>query len=148
MDLKERLNADMISAMKDKDKSRVSIIRMVRSDIKNLEIKDKKELDDEEVISVIQKVSKQTNESLEAFEKVNTNPDKIAELKYYLTVLESYLPKQLSEDEIKAIVGKVVTESGLTSKKDMGKVMGALMPLVKGRADGKLVNKVVSEILQ
>ena len=148
MDLKARLNADMISAMKAKDKSRLSIIRMVRSDIKNLEIKDKKELGDEEVISVIQKVTKQTNESLEAFEKANTNPEKIAELKYYLTVLENYLPKQLSEEEVKAIVEKVIAESGLTSKKDMGKVMGALMPFVKGRADGKLVNKIVSEILK
>ena len=148
MDLKERLNADMITAMKAKDKSRLSIIRMVKSDIKNLEIKDKKELGDEEVITVLQKATKQTNESLEAFEKVNTNQEKIAELKYYLTVLEGYLPKQLTEAEIKVIVERVINESGLTSKKDMGKVMGALMPFVKGRADGKLVNKIVSEILK
>jgi uncharacterized protein len=147
MTLKEKLNQDMITAMKEKDKSRLSIIRMVKSDIKNAEIKEKKELNDEEVISVIQRVTKQTNESLEAFEKVNTNLEKIAELKYYLEILASYLPQQLSEAEIKVIVEKVLSENGLTSKKEMGKVMSTLMPFVKGRADGRLVNKVVSEYL-
>lgn len=147
MSLKERLNQDMILAMKAKDKSQLSIIRMVKSDIKNVEIKDKKELNDDEVITVIQRATKQTNESLEAFIKADTNPDKIAELKYYLEILESYLPKQLTEDEIKVIVEKVMSENGITSKKEMGKLMGALMPFVKGRADGKLVNKVVTELL-
>lgn len=147
MDLKARLKEDMKSAMKEKDKAKLSIIRMVNSDIKNVEINDKKELNDEEVISVIQKVTKQTKESLEAFENANTNPEKIAELKYYIEILEGYLPQQMSEEEIKAVVEKVISENGFSSKKDMGKVMSALMPLVKGRADGKLVNQIVSGFL-
>jgi uncharacterized protein YqeY len=147
MSLTERLNNDMKQAMKKKDKVRLSVIRMVRTAIKNAEIDTKKTLSDDDVIAVLNRELKQRRDSLQAFEQAGRQ-DLIDEVNQEISVLIEYLPAQMSEDEIRALVKEVIAETGAAGKKDMGKVMSALMPKVKGRADGKLVNQVVQQELQ
>lgn len=148
MSLKEQLTEDMKQAMKAKEegKLRLSVIRMVRAAIKNVEINEKKELNDEDVLSIIVKEVKMRNDSMDEFKKADRQ-DLIDQLKQEIAVLMPYLPQQLTEAEIRVLVGEAVAASGASSSKDMGKVMALLMPKVKGRADGKLVNAVVREAL-
>lgn len=147
MSLSERLNEDMKQAMKSQDKFKLSVIRMVRAAIKNIEIDTKRTLDDNEVLDVLNREIKQRKDSLQEFEKAGR--DDLAEtVKAEIAVLSDYMPQQLSEEEVKAIVQQTIQETGASSKADMGKVMGALMPKVKGRADGKLVNQLVQQLLQ
>ncbi|UJF35075.1 GatB/YqeY domain-containing protein [Paenibacillus hexagrammi] len=146
MSLSERLNEDMKQAMKSQDKFKLSVIRMVRSTIKNSEIELKRTLDDNEVLDVLTREIKQRKDSLQEFEKAGR--DDLAEnLKAELVVLSAYMPQQLSEEEVKAIVQQTIQQVGASSKADMGKVMNALMPQVKGRADGKLINQLVQQSL-
>ncbi|WP_054956667.1 GatB/YqeY domain-containing protein [Paenibacillus dakarensis] len=146
MNLSERLNEDMKQAMKSKDKFKLSTIRMVRSTIKNLEIDLKRSLDDNEVLDIIGREIKQRKDALQEFEKAGRE-DLAADAKAEIEILSAYLPEQLSEEEIKVIVQQTIQETGASSKAEMGKVMSALMPKVKGRADGKLVNQVVQQFL-
>ncbi|ARU62023.1 aspartyl-tRNA amidotransferase [Tumebacillus avium] len=147
MSLTERLTNEMKQAMKDKDKVRLSVIRMVRTAIKNAEIDSKTTLSDDDVIAVLNRELKQRRDSLQAFESAGRQ-DLIDDVNQEIAVLMDYLPAQLSEDEVRAIVKEVIAETGAAGKKDMGKLMSALMPKVKGRADGKLVNQVVQAELQ
>ena len=147
MSLTERLNNDMKQAMKDKDKVRLSVIRMVRTAIKNAEIDQQRTLSDDEVIAVLNREMKQRRDSLQAFESAGRQ-DLIEEVKQEIQILIDYLPAQMSEDEVRAVVREVIAEVGAAGKSDMGKVMSALMPKVKGRADGKLVNQIVGQELQ
>ncbi|MFB5266157.1 GatB/YqeY domain-containing protein [Paenibacillus enshidis] len=147
MNLSERLNEDMKQAMKSKDKFKLSTIRMVRSTIKNLEIELKRDLDDNELLDILSREIKQRKDALQEFEKAGR--DELAESnKAEIEILSQYLPVQLTEEEIKVIVQQTIQETGASSKADMGKVMAALMPKVKGRADGKLVNQAVQQFLQ
>ncbi|MFM9329694.1 GatB/YqeY domain-containing protein [Paenibacillus mesotrionivorans] len=146
MTLNDRLNEDMKQAMRSQDKFRLSVIRMVRSSIKNIEIDQRKTLDDQDVLDVLNREIKQRRDSLQEFEKAGRQ-DLVDQLKQELDILSAYMPKQLSEDEVKVIVQQTIQEVGASSKADMGKVMGALMPKVKGLADGKLVNQIVSQLL-
>lgn len=146
MSLSERLNEDMKQAMKSQDKFRLSVIRMVRSAIKNIEIDQRKTLDDNEVLDILSREIKQRRDSLQDFEKAGR--DDLAEsVKAEIAIIGEYLPQQLTEEEVKAIVITTIQETGASSKADMGKVMAALMPKVKGRADGKLVNRLVQQSL-
>ncbi|MCS7463471.1 GatB/YqeY domain-containing protein [Paenibacillus doosanensis] len=146
MSLSEKLNEDMKLAMKSQDKFKLTVIRMVRAAIKNIEIDQRKTLDDQEVLDVLSREIKQRKDSLQEFEKAGR--DDLAEtVKAEIEILMEYLPQQLSEEEVKAIVQQTIQEVGASSKADMGKVMGALMPKVKGRADGKLVNQAVQQLL-
>ncbi|MBP1156335.1 MULTISPECIES: GatB/YqeY domain-containing protein [unclassified Paenibacillus] len=146
MSLSERLNDDMKLAMKGQEKFKLSVIRMVRAAIKNIEIDQRKTLDDQEVLDVLNREIKQRKDSLQEFEKAGR--DDLAEnLKAEIAILMEYMPQQLSEEEVKAIVQQTIQEVGASSKADMGKVMGALMPKVKGLADGKLVNQFVQQLL-
>ncbi|MFH5182767.1 GatB/YqeY domain-containing protein [Paenibacillus sp. TAB 01] len=146
MSLSERLNEDMKLAMKSQDKFKLSVIRMVRAAIKNIEIDQRKTLDDQEVLDVLNREVKQRKDSLQEFEKAGR--DDLAEtVKAEIEILMEYLPQQLSEEEVKAIVSQTIQEVGASSKADIGKVMGALMPKVKGRADGKIVNQAVQQLL-
>lgn len=147
MNLSEKLNEDMKQAMKNRDKFRLSVIRLIRSSIKNVEIDLKRELDDQEVIEVLNRELKQRKDSLQDFEKANRE-DLAETVKAEIAIVSEYLPEQLSEDEIKQIVQDTILEVGASSKSEMGKVMGALMPKVKGRADGKMVNRWVQQLLQ
>ncbi|MCR8641983.1 GatB/YqeY domain-containing protein [Paenibacillus sp. N1-5-1-14] len=146
MNLSERLNEDMKQAMKSQDKFKLSVIRMVRSAVKNIEIDQRKALDDNEVLDVLSREIKQRKDSLQEFEKAGRN-DLAEPLKAEIDILMEYLPQQLSEEEVKAIVQQTIQEVGASSKADMGKVMSALMPKVKGLADGKIVNQCVQQLL-
>ena len=148
MTLKEKLTADMKEAMKAKEagKQRLSVIRLVRGAIRQLEIDGKKELVDEDVLGVISKEAKQRRDAIEEFKKGGRD-DLVAAAEAEIAILMEYLPKQLSKDEIQGLVQEAIAASGATSPQDMGKVMKELMPKVKGRADGKLVNEVVKEAL-
>ena len=150
MSLKEQLTEDMKTAMKAKEegKQRLAVIRMVRSAIRQQEIdgNGKQALDDEGVIAIISKEVKMRKDSLEEFKK-GDRQDLVAQTEAEIAVLMPYLPQQLSEEEIRTFVKEAVEKSGASSQKDMGKVMGLLMPKVNGRADGKLVNSIVREML-
>ena len=148
MSLKEQLTEDMKQAMKAKEagKLRLSVIRMVRSAIKNVEIDSKKELAEEGVLDIVSKEVKMRRDSMEEFKKANRQ-DLVDQLEQEIAILLPYLPQQLTEAEVRALVSEAVAASGATSPKDMGKVMALLMPNVKGRADGKLVNNIVRELL-
>lgn len=148
MALKDKLTEDMKQAMKDKEagKLRLSVIRMVRASIKNVEIDRKKELIDDEVLDILTKEVKMRRDAMEEFQKGN-RPDLVESLEQEIVILMKYLPEQLSEAEVRVLVAQAVEQTQAASPKDMGKVMAALMPKVKGRADGKLVNNVVKEVL-
>lgn len=146
--LKERLAEDMKQAMKDKEagKLRLSVIRMVRASIKNLEIDRKTELDEAGVLDVLAKEVKMRRDSLEEFKKAQ-RADLVENLEREIDVLMAYLPKQLTEDEVRTLVQEAVAATQAAGPKDMGKVMAALLPKVKGCADGKLVSALVKEQL-
>lgn len=149
MSIKDQLTADMKQAMKDREagKLRLSVIRMVRANIKNVEINDKRELNDEEVLNVLMKEVKMRQDSLEEFQKAGRD-ELVAQAKEEIAVLQKYLPEALSDDELKAIVAEVVASVGATTPKDMGKVMPVVMAKTKGRADGKRINAIVRELLR
>ena len=149
MSIKDQLTADMKQAMKDREagKLRLSVIRMVRANIKNVEINDKKELTDDEVLAVLVKEVKMRQDSLEEFAKAGRE-ELVEQAKQEIAILRKYLPEQLSDEELKALVEEAVAETGAAGPKDMGKVMAALMPKTKGRADGKRINTMVRELLK
>lgn len=148
MSLKMRLTEDMKQAMKDKEvgKLRLSVIRMVRANIKNVEIDRKQELTDDEVLDVLAKEVKMRRDAMEEFKKAN-RPDLVEGLEQEVAILMNYLPEQLSEAAVRTLVENAVAETQAVSPKEMGKVMAVLMPKVKGRADGKLINSIVREML-
>ena len=148
MTLRDRLTEDMKQAMKDKEagKLKLSVIRMVRSAAKNIEIDRHKELDDNELLEVVAKEVKMRKDSLEEFRKAN-RPDLLAALEQEIAILMEYLPEQMTEAEVRGLVTQAVADAQASSPKDMGKVMALLMPKVKGRADGKLVNSLVKALL-
>lgn len=147
MSLNEQLNEDMKQAMKSQNKFRLSVIRMVRSAIKNIEIDQRKTLDDHEILDILSREIKQRRDALQEFEKAGRD-DLVDSVKAEIAIIAEYLPQQLSEEEIVDIVRQTIQETGASSKAEMGKVMSALMPKVKGRADGKLVNQIVQQQLQ
>ncbi|MCL6636849.1 MAG: GatB/YqeY domain-containing protein [Alicyclobacillus sp.] len=146
MGLSEQLAEDMKQAMKDKDKVRLSTIRMVRSAIKNREIETGTALADADIVAVIQKELKQRQDSLQAFESAGRS-DLADEVREEIRVLQAYLPQPLSEDELRALIQETVAAVGAQSKADIGKVMSALMPQVRGRAEGRLVQQMVQAVL-
>ncbi len=148
MSLKEKLTADMKEAMKAREegRQRLGVIRMVRGAIRQQEIDGQKELDDDAVLAVISKEVKQRRDSIEEFKK-GGREDLVAQNEAEIAVLMAYLPQQMAEGEIRKLVQDAITATGASSPKEMGKVMKELMPKVKGRADGKLVNQIVRELL-
>ncbi len=137
----------MKQAMRNKEKEKLSLIRMVKSSLQNEAIKlGKQELTEDEELTVLSREVKQRKDSLHEFEKANRD-DLVEKIQSELTYLQIYMPKQLSEDELDVIVLETMTEVGASTKADMGKLMGAVMPKVKGKADGGLVNKVVQKHL-
>jgi len=148
MSLKDRLTEDMKEAMKAKEsgKLRLSVIRMAKAAIKNQEIDKGHELNDDEVIQVLSREVKMRRDSIAEYEKAG-RLDTVETLRQEIAILMDYLPKQMSEEEILQLVKKTVAEVGAQSPKDMGKVMSKIVPLTKGRADGKLVNEIVTKVL-
>ncbi|MCM3627271.1 GatB/YqeY domain-containing protein [Paenibacillus glycanilyticus] len=147
MNLSDRLNDDMKQAMKNQDKFKLTTIRMIRAAAKNLEIDLKRPLEDAEVVDILSREIKQRKDSLQEFSKAGRD-DLVTDLSAEIEIISQYLPAQLTEEEIKAIVTQTIQELGASSKAEMGKVMGALLPKTKGRADGKLVNQYVQQFLQ
>ncbi|MGB7814869.1 MAG: GatB/YqeY domain-containing protein [Methylotenera sp.] len=138
MSLKNQISEDMKNAMRAKDSVRLGAIRLLLSAIKQREVDERIELTDTDVISVIEKMLKQRRDSIAAYESANRTDLADVE-KFEVSVLQTYLPQQLTEGEIKAILEKVVTDTGAEGVKDMGKVMAAIKPLVAGKADmGKI----------
>jgi uncharacterized protein YqeY len=136
--LKARITEDMKTAMRAKDSVRLGAIRLLQAAIKQREVDERIELDDTQVIEAIEKMLKQRRDSIEAYEKANRQ-DLVDIEKFEVSVLQTYLPQALTDDEVKAILEKVITETAASGMKDMGKVMAAVKPLVVGRADmGKI----------
>ena len=146
MSLKERLAEDLKSAMKEKDMVRKNAVQMIRAGVLQVEKDKKVTLDDEGVLEVIAKQLKQRRDSLPDYEK-SGREDLISQLNAEIAVLMGYLPEQLSEDELREIVAEAVKSTGAQSLKDMGKIMAAVMPKTKGRADGKMINNIARELL-
>ncbi|ESU30612.1 hypothetical protein G3A_21035 [Bacillus sp. 17376] len=147
MSLLERLNNDMKQAMKNKEKDRLTTIRMIKASLQNEAIKfGKQELSEEEELTVLSREVKQRKDSLQEFEKAGRQ-DLVEKIQTELMHVEIYMPQQLSEEEVTAIVKEAIAETGAASKADMGRVMAVLMPKVKGKADGSLVNKLVQQHL-
>lgn len=147
MSLLERLNNDMKTAMKNKEKDKLSVIRMVKAALQNEGIKlGTSELPEEAELTVLTRELKQRKDSLHEFSNAGRE-DLVNKVQTEIEILEVYLPKQLSEEELVEIVKETVQEVNASSKADMGKVMSAIMPKVKGKADGSLINKLVQQQL-
>ncbi len=147
MGLKEKIDEDIKSAMKTREELKLSALRMLKAAIGNAEIAKKKTLVDEDIFSLLQTAVKQRKDSAEAF-RAGNRPELAEKETAEIKILEVYLPAQLGEQEVRELVAKAVAETGAAGAKDIGKVMGKLMPLVKGKADGGLVNRLVREILK
>ncbi|HOE69425.1 MAG TPA: GatB/YqeY domain-containing protein [Candidatus Omnitrophota bacterium] len=146
--LTEQIEKDVIEAMKAKDRVKVSTLRMLKSALGNYLISTKKDkADDAEILGLITKQAKQRRESIESFEKAGRK-DLADKEKAELAVLEGYLPKQLSDEELAAEVKKAIEISGAKGPADMGKLMKTLMPAIQGKADGKRVQETVKSILK
>ncbi len=146
MNLTEQLQADMKTAMRDGDAERRDTLRMVIS-AAQVAAKDKRApLTDEEALEIVTREVKKRRESIEAFQSAD-RPDLADKERAEIDILTPYLPEQLSEHEVRVLVREAIAATGATSQRDMGRVMGQLMPKVKGRADGKLVSGLVNEEL-
>lgn len=146
MSLLQQLTSDMVTAMKKRDKETLNVVRMLKAAVQNEQIELGHDLSSDEEIAVMAREYKQRKESLEEFEKAGRE-DLISQAKKELAIVESYMPKQLSKDEVANIVEGVINELNASSMKDLGQVMKSVMPKVQGQADGKLVNQVVKEQL-
>ncbi|PES68375.1 hypothetical protein CN507_11380 [Bacillus cereus] len=146
MSLLGRLNDDMKQAMKNKQKEKLTVIRMVKAALQNEGIKLQHTLTEEEELTVLVREVKQYKDSLLEFKKAGRE-DLVDKLQSEIQILSAYLPEQLTEEELADIIKQVISEVGATSKADMGKVMTAVMPKVKGKTDGSLVNKLVIQLL-
>lgn len=144
--LRDRLNEEMKGAMKARDELRLSVIRLVRSTVKNREIEVKHELSDQEITEVISTLVKQRRESIRLFGEAG-RADLVEKEERELSLLLEFLPQQLTQEEVEALVVAAIAESGAQGARDMGKVMKVLMPRVAGKADGSVVSTLVKEKL-
>lgn len=142
VNLKEKINSEMISAAKARDKMRLSAIRMIKAALHNKEIDLKRELNDEELLQVLSSIVKQRKDSIEQFGKAG-RVDLVEKEEEDLKVVQGFMPEQLSEEEIETEIEKAIEEVGAVSIKEMGKVMKVVMSKLTGRADGKIVSEKV-----
>lgn len=146
MNLVEQLKQDMITAMKEKDKDRLTVIRMVKAALDKEKIDKKIEITDDLLIDVVNKQIKMRNDSIEEFKKASRD-DLVESVTKEVEVLMNYLPEQLSEEEVESIISEVITTLEASSMKDMGKVMQEVTPKVKGRFDMKKVSEIIKSKL-
>jgi hypothetical protein len=144
--LKERLDAELKEAQKAKDTIRVNVIRMLKASIKNREVEKIGELTEQELLQAVNSQIKTRLEAIDGFRK-GGREELAKKEEAEMAILKKYLPEQLSQEEIKALIEKAVIETGAAGPRDMGKIMKALMPDVTGKADGKLVSELVKEKL-
>ena len=147
MTMKSRLNEDMKQAMRDKNVLKRDVIRYLRSEIRNQEIRDQKDLDDPGVIQVLSRQAQQRRDSIEAYGDAGRQ-DLVDKEQAELAVIMAYLPQQMTAEEITDLVQRVVAQVGASGPADMGKVMGAIMPQVRGKAEGREVNAIVQQTLR
>ena len=144
--LKQRLTDDMKVAMKGGDKERLAVIRLMLSAIKQVEVDERIELDDERIIAILDKMGKQRRESAAQYESAGRD-DLLKQEAFELDIIKDYLPQALSEEEIDAIIEEAIGSSGASSIKDMGKIMGIIKPRLQGRADmGAVSGKIKSRL--
>lgn len=146
MNINEKMNAEMVAAAKAKDKIRLSAIRMLKTAIHNKEIDLMRPLNEAEVLQVLSAIVKQRKDSIEQFTKGN-RIDLVEKETAELKVVQEFLPAQMSDEEVDAVIKKAIAEAGAVSVKDMGKVMKVLMPQLTGKADGKTVGEKVKALL-
>lgn len=142
MSLKDRILQEVKDAMRAKDKPRLATLRLITAAIKQQEVDERIELDDTQVLALLDKMCKQRRESISQFEKAGRD-DLIAQEVSELDIIQTYLPEQLSDDEIAALIDAAMTATGAASIKDMGKVMGQLKPELQGRADMSAVSAMI-----
>lgn len=143
---KDQLMSALKEAMKNKDTERRNTIRLLQSAIKQVEVDERRELSDEDVVDILQKEAKKRRESIDELNSAGRNEQAAAE-EAELDIIIEFLPAQLSQEEIEAMARDAIAKTGASSPKEMGKVMGMLAPQTKGRADGKLVSTIVRELL-
>ena len=146
MGIQEKISAELLESMKARDAVRTSTLRLLVSAFRNKEIERQKTLSDGELLEVIQSEAKRRQESIEQFRQAQRS-DLASKEEAELKVLQAYLPQALSESELQALVAEAITSVQATSAKDMGKVMSALMPKIRGRADGKQAQQLVQKSL-
>jgi uncharacterized protein YqeY len=145
-ELQQRINDDVKTAMRSKDKDRLGVLRLITAAFKQKEVDERIELDDTMVLAIMNKMTKQIRDSIDQFEKAGRD-DLAAKEAFELNIIQEYLPAQLTEDEISQIIAECVEASGAESAKDMGKVMGLLKPRLQGRADMGKVSGLVKQQL-
>jgi len=145
--LKTKLEDDLKRAMRERNAQRRDVIRYIRSEIRNQEIRLRRDLEDDDAIQVLSRQAQQRRDSIEAFQSANRQ-DLVEKERAELEIITEYLPQQMGEDEIRALVAQTVAETGAAGPRDMGKVMSAIMPQVRGRAEGRQVSALVSEKLR
>lgn len=145
--LKTKLEDDLKQAMRERNAQRRDVIRYIRSEIRNQEIRLRRDLEDDDAIQVLSRQAQQRRDSIDAFQSANRQ-DLVEKERAELEIITEYLPQQMGEDEIRAIVAQTVAETGAAGPRDMGKVMSAIMPQVRGRAEGRQVSALVSEKLR
>ncbi|MAG29203.1 glutamyl-tRNA amidotransferase [bacterium] len=146
MSLSEQLDSDFKESLKNKEAEKLSILRLVRSSIKNLEITKQAEASDEDIIEILQREVKQHKESIEANVKANRD-DEVKRLQSEVELLKQYLPEELSSGELKDVIEGAISETQASGVSDVGKVMGKVMGKVKGRASGDEVGQMVRDLL-
>ncbi len=146
MSLLDKIEKDTIEALKAGDKERVTVLRGLKSELKYRKIELKKELNDDDIIQVLTKSAKKIRDSIEQF-KNGGRDDLVANEQIGLDIVTAYLPEPMSEEKLKALIAEAISESGADSPQKIGLVMKAVMPKVKGQADGKLISKLASEML-
>lgn len=144
--LRQTLKDDTIKYMKSKDKVRLTTLRTLMAEVKNKEIDLKRELEEIELISIIEKTIKQLNETL-GYAKQSGKDEIVTESAIAIELLSAYMPQQLTDDEARAIILETISENGFSGKGDIGKVMKAIMPKLKGKYESKKINPLVSELL-
>ena len=147
MTLKTQLRDALTVALKAGDAQRKMTLRMALASIKNAEVEARGELDEERVLGLLQKEVKSRQETIEGAEKAN-RPDLIKKAELEIGILNEFLPQPLTTDELRALVEEAIQESGAASIDDIGRVMGVLMPKIRGKADGKEANQIVRELLK
>lgn len=142
----DQLLADIKTAMKAREKDKLLALRTLHAQVKNVQVNERREVTDADVAAIIARGIKQRQESIEQFGNAGRD-DLVAKEQAEVELLRNYQPKQLTREEIEDLARSCVAEAGATSRKDLGKVMRIIMPQVKGKADGKLVNQVVASLL-
>ena len=146
MSLKDKLQSDLHQAMRARDRVRMSVLRMLRSAIGYEEIDKKREMDDVGVLDIVSRQVRQRRESIQMYKDANRQ-ELVDKETQELEILQEYLPAQLTEDELTALAKEVIQEVGASGPRDKGRVMGRLMPQVRGKAQGGDVNRVVTALL-